>query len=155
MDFTLDTLASGRRFRTLNVVDDFTRECLAIEVDTSLGGARVVRVLERLLAGRGRPLVIVCDNGPEFAGKTLDTWAYAAGVKIHFIRPGKPVENCYVESFNGKFRDECLNDHWFLDLEDAKTKIEDWRRDYNEVRPHSSLGDLTPTEYLSTVGLAA
>jgi len=155
MDFTLDTLASGRRFRTLNVVDDFTRECLAIEVDTSLGGARVVRVLDRLLATRGRPTVIVCDNGPEFAGKTLDAWAYLAGVKIHFIRPGKPVENCYVESFNGKFRDECLNDHWFLDLGDARTKIEDWRTDYNEVRPHSSLGDLTPKEYSSTVGLAA
>ena len=148
------TLASGRRFRTFNIVDDFTRECVAIEVDTSIGGARVVRVLERLLATRGRPAVIVCDNGPEFAGKTLDAWAYAAAVKIHFIRPGKPVENCYVESFNGKFRDECLNDHWFLGLEDAKAKIEDWRRDYNEVRPHSSLGDLTPTEYFSTLGLA-
>ena len=155
MDFTLDTLASGRRFRTFNVVDDFTRECLVIEVDTSLGGARVVRALQRVLAVRGRPNVIVCDNGPEFAGKTLDAWAYAAGVKIHFIRPGKPVENCYVESFNGKFRDECLNDHWFLGLDDAKTKIEDWRHDYNEVRPHSSLGDLTPTEYFLTVGLAA
>jgi putative transposase len=155
MDFTLDTLASGRRFRTLNVVDDFTRECLAIEVDTSLGGARVVRVLERLLADRGRPDVIVCDNGPEFAGRSLDTWAYGAGVKIHFIRPGKPVENCYVESFNGKFRDECLNDHWFIGLDDARTKIEDWRRDYNEVRPHSSLGDLTPKEYSTTIGLAA
>jgi len=155
MDFTLDTLASGRRFRTLNVVDDFTRECLAIEVDTSLGGARVVRVLDRLIAARGRPDVIVCDNGPEFAGRTVDTWAYGAGVKIHFIRPGKPVENCYVESFNGKFRDECLNDHWFIGLDDARIKIEDWRRDYNEVRPHSSLGDLTPKEYSSTVGLAA
>jgi putative transposase len=155
MDFTLDTLASGRRFRTLNIVDDFTRECLAIEVDTSLGGARVVRVLDRLLAGRGRPEVIVCDNGPEFAGRTLDAWAYSAGVKVHFIRPGKPVENCYIESFNGKFRDECLNDHWFLSLDDARRIIEAWRRDYNEVRPHSSLGDLTPKEYSSTVGLAA
>jgi putative transposase len=155
MDFTLDTLASGRRFRTFNVVDDFTRECLAIEVDTSLGGVRVVRVLERLLATRGRPDVIVCDNGPELAGRALDTWAYAAAVKIHFIRPGKPVENCFVESFNGKFRDECLNDHWFLGLDDARTTIENWRRDYNEVRPHSSLGDLTPKEYSSTVGLAA
>ena len=134
MDFTLDTLASGRRFRTLNIVDDFTRECLAIEVDTSLGGSRVVRVLDRLLAHRGRPTVIVCDNGPEFAGRTLDAWAYGAGVKIHFIRPGKPVENCYVESFNGKFRDQCLNDHWFLSLDDARTKIETWRRDYNEVK---------------------
>jgi len=149
MDFTLDTLASGRRFRTLNVVDDFTRECLVVEVDTSLGGTRVVRVLERLLAGRDRPVVIVCDNGPEFGGETLDAWAYAAGVRIRFIRPGKPVENCYIESFNGKFRDECLNHHWFPDLDDARTKIEDWRRDHNEVRPHSSLGDLTPEEFIN------
>jgi len=155
MDFTLDTLASGRRFRTLNVVDEFTRECLAIEVDTSIGGSRVARVLARLLETRGRPDLVVCDNGPEFAGKTLDAWAYQAGVKIHFIRPGKPVENGYIESFNGKFRDECLNNHWFLDLDDAKTEIEAWRRDYNEVRPHSSLGDLTPKEYSSTLGLAA
>lgn len=155
MDFTLDTLASGRKFRTLNVVDDFTRECLAIEVDTSLGGARVVRVLDRLAALRGLPSVVVCDNGPKFAGKVLDAWAYKVGLKIHFIRPGKSVENCYVESFNGKFRDECLNDHWFLDLEDARTKIQSWRDDYNEVRPHSSLGDLTPKEYSSTLGLAA
>jgi putative transposase len=155
MDFTLDTLASGRKFRTLNVVDDFTRECLAIEVDTSLGGARVVRVLDRLRELRGLPGVVVCDNGPEFTGQVLDAWAYKVGLKIHFIRPGKPVENCYVESFNGKFRDECLNDHWFLDLEDAQTKIQSWRDDYNEVRPHSSLGDLTPKEYSSTLGLAA
>jgi len=155
MDFTLDTLASGRRFRTLNVVDEFTRECLAIEVDTSIGGSRVARVLAHLLETRGRPDLIVCDNGPEFAGKTLDAWAYQASVKIHFIRPGKPVENGYIESFNGKFRDECLNNHWFLDLADAKTKIEAWRQDYNEVRPHSSLGDLTPKEYSSTLGLAA
>jgi putative transposase len=155
MDFTLDTLANGRRFRTLNIVDEFTRECLTIEVDTSIGGSRVARVLARLLETRGRPAVIVCDNGPEFAGKTLDAWAYQAGVKIHFIRPGKPVENGYIESFNGKFRDECLNNHWFLDLDDAKTKIEAWRRDYNEVRPHSSLGDMTPKEYSLTLGLAA
>jgi putative transposase len=155
MDFTLDTLATGRRFRTLNIVDEFTRECLAIEVDTSIGGSRVARVLAHLLETRGRPELVVCDNGPEFAGKTLDAWAYQAGVKIHFIRPGKPVENGYIESFNGKFRDECLNNHWFLDLDDAKTKIEAWRRDYNEVRPHSSLGDLTPKEYSSTLGLAA
>ena len=95
------------------------------------------------------------DNGPEFAGKTLDAWAYQAGVKIHFIRPGKPVENGYIERFNGKFRDECLNNHWLLDLDDAKATIEAWRRDYNEVRPHSSLGDLTPKKYSSTLGLVA
>ena len=152
-----DTLASGRRFRTFNVVDDFTRESLAIEVDTSLGGTRRSSASSSgLLAVRGRPSVIVCDNGPrEFAGRALDTWAYAAGVKIHFIRPGKPVENCYVESFNGKFRDECLNEHWFISLEDAQKEIEIWRHDYNEVRPHSSLGDLTPKEYSSNPGHAA
>ncbi len=155
MDFVHDALATGRKFRVLNIVDDLTREALAIEVDTSLGGARVARVLDRLVELRGRPSVIVCDNGPEFTGRVLDEWAYRTGVKIHFIRPGKPTENAYVESFNGKFRDECLNEHWFLDLNDARTKIENWRVDYNEVRPHSSLGDLTPKEYLSTLGLAA
>ena len=155
MDFVNDTLATGRKFRVLNVVDDLTREALATEVDTSLGGARVVRVLDRLVALRGLPSVIVCDNGPEFTGRAVDEWAYRMGVKLHFIRPGKPTDNAYVESFNGKFRDECLNEHWFLDLGDARTKIEDWRIDYNEVRPHSSLGNLTPKEYLSTLGLAA
>jgi putative transposase len=155
MDFVHDTLATGRKFRVLNIVDDLTREALAIEVDTSLGGARVVRVLDRLVALRGLPSVVVCDNGPEFTGRALDEWAYRMGVKLHFIRPGKPTENAYVESFNGKFRDECLNEHWFLDLGDARIKIENWRVDYNEVRPHSSLGDLTPKEYLSTLGLAA
>jgi putative transposase len=155
MDFVHDTLASGRKFRTLNIVDDLTREALAIEVDTSLGGHRVVRVLERLVAVRGLPLVIVSDNGPEFTGRALDGWAYKAGVKLHFIRPGKPTENAYAESFNGKFRDECLNEHWFLDLDDARTKIEAWRVDYNEVRPHSSLANATPKEYSSTLGLAA
>ena len=155
MDFVHDTLASGRKFRTLNIVDDLTREALAIEVDTSLGGARVVRVLDRLVALRGAPRLIVCDNGPEFTGRALDAWAYRTGVKIQFIRPGKPVENAYAESFNGKFRDECLNEHWFLDMHDARTKIETWRVDYNEVRPHSSLANATPKEYSSTLGLAA
>jgi putative transposase len=155
MDFVHDTLANGRTFRTLNVVDDLTREALAIEVDTSLGGQRVVRVLERLVALRGVPQVIVCDNGPEFVGRAVDGFAYKAGVKLHFIRPGKPVENAYAESFNGKFRDECLNEHWFLDMADARQKIEAWRVDYNEVRPHSSLANATPKEYSSTLGLAA
>jgi putative transposase len=154
MDFTLDTLATGRAFRTLNVVDDCTRECLAIEVDLSLGGERVARVLDAIIAERGRPEMIVCDNGPEFAGRVLDAWAHTRGVRLQFIRPGKPVENCFVESFNGKFRDECLNEHWFLDLADARRIIADWRTDYNEVRPHSSLGNLTPKEYSRTGGLA-
>jgi len=155
MDFVHDTLASGRKFRTLNIVDDCTRECVAIEVDTSLGGARVVRVLDRLALTRGLPKTIVTDNGPEFVGRALDGWAYKNGVKLHFIRPGRPIENAYIESFNGRFRDECLNEHWFTDLADARDKVEAWRLDYNEVRPHSSLGNATPKEYSSTLGLAA
>ena len=147
MDFTTDTLADGRAFRTLNVVDDFTRECVVIEVDRSLPGLRVARVLERLAATIGLPQTIVVDNGPEFAGRTLDAWAYAHGVTLRFIRPGKPVENAYVESFNGKFRDECLNEHWFLNLVDAKATIEAWRIDYNTVRPHSSLAGCTPQHF--------
>ena len=147
MDFMADALADGRVFRTLNVVDDFTRECLAIEIDTSLGGERVARVLDRLCGERGRPRVVVMDNGPEFTGHALDRWAYQHGVKLHFIQPGKPVQNAYVESFNGKFRDECLNDHWFTSLADAKQQIESWREDYNRVRPHSALDDLTPEQY--------
>lgn len=147
MDFTVDTLADGRGFRTLNIVDDFTRECVAIEVDRSLPGLRVARVLDRLHAAIGLPQCIVVDNGPEFAGRTLDAWAYAHGVTLRFIRPGKPIENAYVESFNGKFRDECLNEHWFVSLADAKTAIETWRIDYNTVRPHSSLNGATPDQF--------
>ena len=145
MDFMADTLADGRAFRTLNIVDDFTRECVAIEVDRSLPGARVVRVLERLAAD-GLPKVIVVDNGPEFAGRTLDAWAYAHHLELRFIRPGKPIENAYVESFNGKFRDECLNEHWFVSLADAQALIAAWRVDYNTVRPHSALNGRTPEQ---------
>lgn len=147
MDFVSDALASGRKFRSLTIVDDFTRECPAIEVDTSLCGLRVARVLDRLALERGLPEAIVVDNGPEFAGKALDAWAYRNGVKLAFIRPGKPVENAYIESFNGKFRDECLNEHWFLNLREAQEKIEVWREDYNRCRPHSSIGNLTPEEF--------
>jgi len=147
MDFTADALACGRAFRTLNIVDDFTRECLALEVDVSLPGARVVRVLERLVELRGKPEVIVVDNGPEFAGRVLDAWAYEQGVTLAFIRPGKPVENAFVESFNGRFRDECLNMHHFRSVRHARNLIEAWRQDDNEQRPHSSLGNLTPEEF--------
>jgi putative transposase len=147
MDFVADALTDGRRFRSLNIVDDFNRECLAAEVDTSLPGARVVRVLERLGELHGLPEVVVTDNGPEFAGQTLDVWAYQRGVQRHFIEPGKPVQNAFVESFNGKMRDECLNEHWFMTLAEARQTIEAWRRDYNEVRPHSSLGNRTPKEF--------
>ena len=147
MDFTSDSLATGRSFRTLNVVDDFTRECVAIEVDTSVSGERVGRVLDRVIKCRGVPSTVVVDNGPEFTSRALDAWAYRRGIQLDFIRPGKPVENCFVESFNGKFRDECLSAHWFTDLRDARRKIEVWRQDYNRVRPHQSLGDIPPREY--------
>lgn len=153
MDFMSDTLAGGRRFRTLNVVDDATRECLAIEVDTSLPGSRVGRVLDRIATWRKHPARVVVDNGPEFTSQALDEWAYKRGVELVFIRPGKPIENCIVESFNGRFRDECLNLHWFTNLADARRKIEYWRHDYNHVRPHSTLNDRPPAVYAQEAGL--
>src|SRR5919107_1476212 len=137
MDFMTDTLADGRSFRTLNIVDTYTRECLAIEVDRSLPGARVTRVLEQLIERLGRPELVVVDNGPEFAGRVMDAWAYRHGVTLRFSDPGKPIQNAYIESFNGKFRDECRNQHWFADLEDARQIIAAWRDDYNQHRPHS------------------
>ena len=151
MDFMVDTLADGRGFRTLNIVDDFTRECVALEVDRSLPGLRVVRVLDRLAETVGLPEVIVVDNGPEFSGRALDTWAYARGVHLRFIRPGKPIENAFVESFNGKFRDECLNEHWFASLAEAQHLIEAWRLDYNTVRPHSALHGATPAQFADSL----
>jgi putative transposase len=147
MDFVSDSLFHGRKFRALTILDDYSRESPAIEVDTSLSGLRVARVLDRLAQARGLPGIITVDNGPEFAGKALDEWAYRNGVKLNFIRPGKPVENAFIESFNGRFRDECLNEHWFSSLHEAREIIETWRQDYNQFRPHSSLGNLTPQEY--------
>lgn len=147
MDFVTDSIVNGRRFRALAIVDDYSRECPAIEVDTSLGGLRVVNVLERLAETRGLPDVITMDNGPEFTGRHLDAWAYRNNVKLNFIRPGKPIENAFAESFNGRLRDECLNANWFINLKHARETIEEWRIDYNEVRPHSSLKGSTPKEY--------
>lgn len=148
LDFVQDTLSWGRKFRLLTVVDAYSRESLAIEVDTSLSGERVVRVLERLVAERGSlPDVIVLDNGPELTSRALDQWAYERGVELHFIEPGKPQQNGFIESFNGRLRDECLNEHWFQNLPHAKRIIEEWRVDYNVNRPHSSLGNLTPQEF--------
>ena len=147
MDFTHDALESGRAFRTLNVVDVVTRMCLAIEVDTSLPAARVVRVLDRLAAAHGRPRAITVDNGTEFTARATDAWAHAHGVELRFSRPGTPTDNPFIESFNDKFRDECLNQHWFGGLADARFTIENWRIDYNLNRPHSSLGNLTPCEF--------
>jgi putative transposase len=147
MDFMRDTLASGRAFRTFNVVDDLTRESRAIEIDHSLPGRRVVRTLDAIAAVHGYPEEIVCDNGPEFTGRALDQWAYQHGVRLRFIEPGRPVQNAIVESFNGRVRDECLNQHWFLDLADARRIIAAWREDYNTRRPHSALGGRTPEEF--------
>jgi putative transposase len=150
MDFVADTLCDGRKLRCLTIVDDCSRESPAIEVDTSITGRRVVAVLERLAELRGLPLSITVDHGPEFEGQVLDAWAYEHGVRLNFIRPGKPVENAYIESFNGRFRDECLNEHWFVTLAHARQVIEKWRVEYNTERPHSSLGDLTPEEFAKT-----
>jgi putative transposase len=150
MDFVTDSIVTGRRFRALTIVDDYSRECPTIEVDTSLGGRRVVGVLDGLAETRGLPEVITIDNGPEFAGKALDEWAYRKGVRLNFIRPGKPIENAFAESFNGRLRDECLNTNWFINLNHARKVIEGWRKDYNEVRPHSSLKGATPKEYAET-----
>ena len=148
LDFMQDALWWARRFRLLTVVDVYTRESLAIEVDTSIAGVRVARVLDRVIGERGaQPDEIVMDNGPELTSRALDQWAYERGVRLHFIEPGKPQQNGYIESFNGKLRDECLNEHWFLTLAHARQTIEDWRNDYNQRRPHSALGNRTPLEF--------
>jgi putative transposase len=147
VDFISDALTWGRRIRLFTVVDVFTREALAIEVDTSLPGGRVVRVLERLATERGVPDEIILDNGPELAGKVVDQWAYERGVWLRFIEPGKPIQNAFVESFQGRLRDECLDRHWFLGLDDARRTVESWRQDYNRSRPHSALGYRSPEEF--------
>ena len=146
LDFVSDALASGRRIRALAVLDTCTREALTIEVDTSLPGARVVRVLDQLIHDRATPKTIVLDNGPELTSQVLDQWAYQHHVELQFIDPGKPIQNAFIESFNSRFRDECLNAHWFTSLADAQLLIEAWRIDYNQCRPHSALGYQTPEE---------
>jgi putative transposase len=148
MDFMRDNLANGRTIKVLAVVDEWTRKCFRIEVDTSINGVRVARVLTEIAQMEELPEIIVIDNGPEFISNALDAWAYQRGVKLTFIRPGKPVENAYIESFNGRLRDECLNENWFLTLEHARRIIEKWRIDYNTERPHSSLGYRTPEEFI-------
>jgi putative transposase len=155
IDFVSDTLAWGRRIRLFTVVDVFTREVLAIEVDTSLPGGRVVRVLERLAVERGAPDEIVLDNGPELAGKAVDQWAYERGVQLRFIEPGKPVQNAFVESFHGRLRDECLDRHWFVGLSDARHTIESWRQDDHQSRPHSALDYRPPEEFRQAFEAAA
>ena len=147
MDFMSDELYDGRRIRLLTLVDNHTRESLAIEVGQRIRGHKVVEVLERVTRERGKPQVIRVDNGPEFLSKDLDLWAYFNGVKLDFIRPGKPTDNALIEAFNSRFRQECLNEHWFLSLEDAQEKVDAWRDDYNLDRPHSSLGNIPPAEF--------
>jgi putative transposase len=146
LDFVADALSDGRRFRILCVVDDFSRECLATVVDTSLGGVRVVRELDRLTAERALPRMVVSDNGTELTSCAVLRWA-TGRLEWHYIEPGKPVQNAFVESFNSRLRDECLNEHVFLTLTEARETIEAWRHDYNHLRPHGSLGALTPTEF--------
>lgn len=148
MDFMKDALSSGRKLKVLPIIDEYTKKSFRIEVDTSITGARVVRILTEIALEEGLPEIIIIDNGPEFIGKALDEWAYARGVRLFFISPGKPVENMYMESFNGKLRDECLNEHWFISLEHARQVIEAWRVDYNTERPHSSLDYMTPEEFI-------
>ncbi len=150
MDLVSDCVATGRVIRMLTIVDGCTRECPAIEVDTSLGGLRVRRVLDRIASERGLPEAIVLDNGPEFRSRALAAWSEERGVRLEFIQPGKPVQNAYVESFNGRLRDECLNANWFTSLSDARRKIEAWRQDYNQQRPHSSLDYVPPAEFART-----
>lgn len=147
LDFVHDRLANGRALRLLTVHDDYTRECLWIEADTSLSGPRVARVLDYVTELRGRPHSLITDNGPEFAGLALEHWAHERQVQHRFITPGKPSQNGYIESFNGKLRDECLNEHEFINLPHARELIESFREDYNQCRPHSSLGDLTPAAF--------
>ena len=147
LDFVADQLLDGRRFRVLVVVDDFTRECLALVVDSSLSGLRVARELDALVLTRGRPLMIVSDNGTELTSRAILQWQEDHAVAWHYIAPGKPMQNGFVESLNGRFRDECLNEHLFRSLPAARGIIENWRIDYNARRPHTSLGGLTPNEF--------
>ena len=149
MDFVHDAFWSGGRFKVLTLVDTFTRECLAAEADTSLNSPRVVSILERVSDMRGYPNGIRIDNGPEFISQVLEEWAYRTGVNLARIDPGKPVQNAYIESFNGRFRDNCLNQNYFLGLSDAREKIGEWKDEYNTVRPHGSLKGLTPQEFVN------
>ena len=147
MDFVMDALSSGRRLKCLTIVDDFSKEVVDIVVDHAISGDYVSRALDRAARFRGLPRAIRTDQGPEFTGRALDQWAYRNGVDLKLIQAGKPTQNAYIESFNGKFRDECLNEHWFSTLAEARVLINEWRRDYNEQRPHSMLNYLTPSEF--------
>lgn len=147
MDFMTDSLFNGRRFRALTIIDIHSRECIDIFADKRINGDKVTEALERICRRRGYPENIRVDNGPKFISKVLDQWAFETKVKLDFSRPGKPTDNAHIESFNGSLRDECLNTNWFLSFEDVRSKLYTWRKDYNEYRPHSSLGYRTPAEY--------
>jgi transposase InsO family protein len=147
MDFVSDALANGRRLKCLTVADDFTHECVDITVDHGISGAYVVRVLDQAARFRGYPRAVRTDNGPEFTSRAFIAWAQQHGIEHLLIEPGRPMQNGYIESFNGKFRDECLNEHWFTSLAQARDVITEWRRDYNEVRPHSSCGRIPPAQF--------
>jgi transposase InsO family protein len=147
MDFMFDREASGRSIKCLMVVDDATHESVAIVAEHAIGGAHLTRILDAICAQRGTPAVIRTDNGPEFTGKAMLNWAHRRGIALRLIEPGKPNQNAYVESFNGRFRDECLNEHWFTSLAHARAVLEAWRQEYNEERPKRSLGGLTPSQY--------
>ena len=151
MDFVSDQLSNGRRFRVLNIVDDFSREMIGQLVSVSISGRQVARFLDQLSQARGRPNKIVCDNGTEFTSKAMFFWSQESGVGLGFIQPGKPTQNAFVESLNGKFRNECLNRHWFRSLDQARCEIDQWRHHYNHVRPHSSLNYLPPVAFAEQV----
>lgn len=149
LDFVHDALANGRRIRLLTIIDEYTRECLRIVVDTSLNGRRVKQTLEELIASRGKPEIIMSDNGTEFTSNTMLQWMEERKINWQYIQPGKPYQNGSIESFNGKLRDECLNENWFLNIKEAQVRIEKWRQEYNDCRPHSALGGKTPAESAS------
>ncbi len=155
MDFVFDRIATGRTIKCLVIVDDATHESVAIVAEHSMGGDHLVRVLDQICSQRGRPHAIRTDNGPEFSGRAMLTWAHRNGITLRPIEPGKPNQNAYVESFNGRLRDECLNEHWFTSLEHARIEIERWRREYNEERPKKSLGGLTPAQYAKQLAIKA
>ena len=147
MDFVSDALANGRRLKCLTIADDFTHECPDIVVDHGISGAYVIRVLDQIARFRGYPRAVRTDTGPEFTSRAFIAWTLRHGIRHLLIEPGRPMQNGYIESFNGKFRDECLNEHWFTSLEQARAVIAEWRRDYNEVRPHSSCGRIPPARF--------
>ena len=155
MDFVADGLATGRALRIFTLIDSFTRECLALEVDSCLSSRRVTRVLDWVIQQRGAPEAIRCDNGPEFTSRHFLSWCEDHRIRAVYIQPGRPMQNGYVESFNGRLRDECLNANWFATMTDARQKIESWRRDYNEERPHSSLDYRSPHQFVADLAKAS